>query len=124
MFSSIKDAILDRTNRSRENQQKDDGDKNGFVVVNRLTAQQAGNASNAEDVPSVDQEMAEHDSDDSSGSGQSTPPVSPTHSQPDDSFRAWRFMQCDLSSLASHNLPFTICHLPGELANDLSQMLR
>jgi hypothetical protein len=103
MFSTIKDLVLDRTNRAKENQQRNDGDKHDFVFVERPKEQQDENILNTGYVPISDVEMIENDdSHDSSGSGSSTPSPYPPPSQPGDkSFGAWHFLQCDTLSLAS-----------------------
>lgn len=108
MFSSIRDAILDRTNRARENQQSDNADKHDFVIVDLPRGQHAQSPSDAGDIPQGEKENMDTDSDESSDSGVSTLPASQTSSQRDDSFRAWRFMQCARPSLASTALTRTI----------------
>lgn len=125
MFSSIRDAILDRTNRARDNQQRNEEDKNDFVIVDSPNEQASAAASHPEarvfDVRSRDNNSSES----SSGSGQSESTISATSSQPDASFKAWRFMQCGLTIPCFHKSHiFESSSCVYDIANDRSQMLR
>ena len=101
MLSSIRDAILERTNRSREDQQKRNDDKNEFVVVDRPEDEEARGDSTAENVAPTGRNEDDGDAHDSGGSGSSGSIDSTTSHQPRPSHRAWRFMQCDTTIPAS-----------------------
>ena len=94
MFSSIKDAIFERTNRIRDSQHKKDHDHGDFVIVNEprdgspqveVEIEPPNQGSRLEDGSS---------SDDSSGSRHSISSSLTSASQLDPAHRAWKFMQC------------------------------
>ena len=101
MFSTMRDAILERTNRSREEQQRRNDDKNEFVVVDRPAAEEARGGSNAEDPTPTVRNEDDGDADDSRGSESSVSAGSTTPSRTDASHTRWRFMQCDTTIHAS-----------------------
>ena len=112
MFSSIRDAILDRTNRVRETQQRNDEDKNDFVVVDPPKEESSADASPAEARAFNVRSRDNNNSESSSGSGQSESTISATSSQPDATYRTWRFMQCGLTipgSRPSHTFDSNSC---------------
>ena len=99
MFSSLKNAILDRTNRPREDQERVNEDKQDFVLVDR-SFHQAEDSAAGEEPAGDDTPKVSISTDESDTFGYSLTPAETIHCNSD--VKEWKLVRCDFLDATNH----------------------